>query len=252
MMEEKQLAVVPEANNIARQVEGPLSVEGVVHNVALVKDILDRVMQENLHYGKIPGCPKPSLWQPGAEVLDLAFRLRPSYERLSVEYNPAEGLYRVEIKCRIKTIGTGLVVGEAIAECSSLEDAFKKTMSKPGKSVEDVRNAVSAKAQKRAHVRATRGATAASEIFDFELDEEGKASPKGRGGPPKGADPKESDAQLNSFSKGLNACNSAEELKKYWTTIQLSPDWRKLTSEDVEELGNRKDVQKQQLEGRLL
>ena len=50
--------------------------------VELIKRTL---MVEDIHYGTIPGTPKPSLWQPGAQLLCMIFGLRATFVQ-EVEY----------------------------------------------------------------------------------------------------------------------------------------------------------------------
>jgi len=56
-----------------------LSPADVVHEVAAIKQIMAEVMKEGEHYGKVPGSTKPGLFQPGAQILCLTFRLGPRF-----------------------------------------------------------------------------------------------------------------------------------------------------------------------------
>lgn len=90
--------------------------------VNLVQEVMRAVMKEGVHYGKIPGTPKPTLYKAGAEVLCVAFRIAPSYR---VEDLGEEGVAR----CRVTCIGThqttSILLGEGVGECSSAEDKYK-------------------------------------------------------------------------------------------------------------------------------
>lgn len=52
-----------------------LTVPEVKRRIDFVKQVMKEVMNEGQDYGKIPGCPKPSLLQPGAQKLALTFQL---------------------------------------------------------------------------------------------------------------------------------------------------------------------------------
>src|SRR5262245_24189287 len=43
--------------------------------VNLIQQVMREVMEENVHYGKVPGTGKPSLWKPGAEKLSMTFHI---------------------------------------------------------------------------------------------------------------------------------------------------------------------------------
>lgn len=99
-----------------------LSVEELKENVQTIKRILKEVMKEEVHYGKIPGCKKPSLYKPGAEKLAQTFRITINtfVEDLSTD---DEARYRITASaiCRISNMS----LGTAVAECSSNEEKFK-------------------------------------------------------------------------------------------------------------------------------
>jgi hypothetical protein len=42
-----------------------------------IQEVMRGLMKENVHFGVIPGTPKPSLYKPGAEMLCMAFQLAP-------------------------------------------------------------------------------------------------------------------------------------------------------------------------------
>jgi hypothetical protein len=58
----------------------PLTVGEITAQSMVIHRILNEVMVEGIHYGKIPGTgDKPTLLQPGAEKLCVTFRLAPKY-----------------------------------------------------------------------------------------------------------------------------------------------------------------------------
>lgn len=52
-----------------------LTVDDAVEQVDKKREFMRRVMKDGMHYGTIPGTPKPSLWKPGAELLLSAMGL---------------------------------------------------------------------------------------------------------------------------------------------------------------------------------
>ena len=57
-----------------------MNVESLVRQVGLIQSVMEKVMKDGEHYGKIPGTNKPTLLKPGAEKLCMVFRLEPNYE----------------------------------------------------------------------------------------------------------------------------------------------------------------------------
>ena len=104
-------------------VAGALTVEAVVSRVAMVQQIMKTVMKEDVHYGVIPGCNKPSLLKPGAETLGMAFQLRPEYE-IEVTNLPNNHKEYV-IKCSLYSIETGNLVGSGVGSCSTMEAKYR-------------------------------------------------------------------------------------------------------------------------------
>lgn len=176
-----------------------LSVKDVVQQVKLMQQLMKSVMKENIHYGIIPGCPKPSLWKPGAEKILLTFKLAADCveETGSVE-NDDEITYK--IKCNLTHYPTGMLIGSGNGSCSSKEKKFKTRAILKYKATEeektialreekrtknnkvfsviivpvephDVQNTVYKIACKRALVAAVLNATAASDIFTQDLED---------------------------------------------------------------------------------
>ena len=166
----------------------------------VIHRILNEVMVEGIHYGKVPGADKPTLLQPGAEKICATFRLAPKYhvEDLSEPHN---NFYRYRVACSLYTIRDGLFVGSAVGEASSAEEKysweravceehyettdptrrrlkFKKAggenfekIHQVQRNAADLANTVLKMATKRAFISATRAATAASDLLDVDLDE---------------------------------------------------------------------------------
>jgi len=104
-----------------REVNLSLSVDSIVHQREKIKEIQSRIMRENIDFGNVPGCPKPSLFKSGAEKLCSTFMLavEPHVEDLG---DSDEKKYRVTV--RLTHQATGVFLGAGIGEASTNEDKF--------------------------------------------------------------------------------------------------------------------------------
>jgi len=110
------------ATEVQQTLPAVLSVGQVVANVRLIQEVMGAVMKEGTHYGVIPGCNKPSLWKPGAEVLGVTFRIATSY---TTEDLSTDDVVRYRVRCIGTHQTTGIVMGEGMGECSSNEEKYK-------------------------------------------------------------------------------------------------------------------------------
>lgn len=164
--------------------------------VNLIQEVMHAVMKQDTHYGIIPGCKKPSLWKPGAEVLFTTFRISvdPHVEDLSTS---DEARFRVTAKA---TSSSGIPLGSALGEASSDEEKYKwreivcqeeydatpdnqrRDKWKHGRTgpymvqqvrtnIADCRNTVLKMAAKRASVALALQVTAASDIFTQDIED---------------------------------------------------------------------------------
>lgn len=173
---------------------GVLTGAEVVARVQRVREVMRDLMQESVHYGRVPGTQKPSLWKPGAELLLLTFQVGP---RLTVEDLSTHD----EIRYRVKVTGffqpTGTELAEGIGEASTSEEKYRWRAAVHEKewdatpedrrrvkydrggnetrqirtSPADLANTVLLMAVKRGTVNMTRVVTACSDIFDQDLED---------------------------------------------------------------------------------
>jgi hypothetical protein len=175
-----------------------LTISDLTHNVQRIHLALKEVMKKDVHYGKIPGTPKMSLWKPGAEVIGAMFRFAsyPSVQDLS---GADKVHYRVVIT--LTHVPSGTTVGHGVGECSSDEEKYrwrkavcppewdsedparKREVWKRGENNSqyqvkqvrthpaDVANTILKMAKKRAYIDAILTATAASDIFDQDVED---------------------------------------------------------------------------------
>lgn len=174
--------------------------------VNLVQEVMKAVMQgpskENpygVHYGTIPGTPKPTLYKAGAEVLAATFRIAVSYHTEDLSTNDA-------VRYRVTATGThqtsGIVMGAGMGECSSSESKYKWRKASSNKEFDvapvdkrriqygynrterqefeikqvrtdpaDLANTVLKMACKRAQVAMILNVTAASDIFTQDIED---------------------------------------------------------------------------------
>jgi len=112
------------------------SVDDVVQEINKVQELMKRVMKKDVDYGVIPGTEKkdaqgndiskPSLYQPGAELLGKLFNYRCEYE---ITWNwltepPGEHL-AIFAKCKLYHIYTGRPMGEGVGSCSTMESKYR-------------------------------------------------------------------------------------------------------------------------------
>lgn len=97
----------------------------VMQQVNAIQQLMKEGMQENEHYGIIPGTnsKKPSLLKPGAEKLCLMFRLAPKFE--VDDKDLGNGHKEVRVKCSLQHINSGKFWGEGVGSCSTLESKYR-------------------------------------------------------------------------------------------------------------------------------
>lgn len=173
-----------------------LTGEQIMAQIKVIDWVKNEVMKPDVHYGEpYPGAKKKSLWKAGAEKLCLTFRIAsiPTVEDLS---GPDEIRYRITAVG--KHILTGQILGAGVGECSSNEEKYKwraavsdeeyeKTTSdrkrikyakEGGENIKQIRtnppdlaNTVLKMADKRANTAMAIKVTAASDIFDQDLED---------------------------------------------------------------------------------
>lgn len=184
--------------------------------VQLIQRVMQAVMKKDTHYGVVPGTPKPSLWKPGAEVLQATFRIAVSYRTEELSDGDC-------VRYRVTAVGThqttSTIMGEGMGEASSNEAKYKwkgatrrefdatdesRRRTKFGYDKEkreeyevnqvrtepaDVANTILKMACKRAQVAMVLNVTAASDIFTQDLEdlpegivdtETGEVKPRGK------------------------------------------------------------------------
>jgi hypothetical protein len=113
------LAVVNQSAMLA-----PMPIGDLIRQVQMVQNVMKTVMQEDVHFGRIPGCgDKPTLFKPGAEKLAFVFRLAPHQEVKQIDMANSHREYIVT--CTLKTIGGDIVVAQGVGSCSTMESKYR-------------------------------------------------------------------------------------------------------------------------------
>jgi hypothetical protein len=183
--EAKMPKTIPLKKDEAKTVRHELTAEELVQLTQKILLLKAKAMTEQVHYGVIPGCKKPSLWKPGAEKMCAAFRLEPEFETTSRDdpnrtinwqkwdYNKrkqVEGVTRGYIeydsRCSLIHIPTGEVWASNVSgSCNNFESKYRTL------NPYDVKNTLEKMAEKRSLVAAVLIGTAASDIFTQDIED---------------------------------------------------------------------------------
>lgn len=106
---------------IARTDMQEWSVDDLVSHVGKIHEAMGRLMKKDVHFGIIPGTDKPTLYQPGSQLLMLMFRLAPEFE--VIETRDGDHL-EVVSTCTLIHIPTGRNMGSATGSCSTKETRY--------------------------------------------------------------------------------------------------------------------------------
>lgn len=177
----------------------PSTVEQIRAEVQLIQQILEGIMKKDVHYGTIPGTPKPTLYKPGSEKILRTFHIGVDPSE-NVQDLSTDDEIRYRVFARAFNQGTGDTLGVGVGECSSSEEKYKwrrpvcdeefnetpedrkrlvwkKGQQKPYQMKQirtnpaDVANTILKMAKKRAQIDMTLTVTAASDVFEQDLED---------------------------------------------------------------------------------
>lgn len=179
-------APIPLKRESAPSVRLEMTLEEIVERTKRIMEIKDKAMQENVHYGIIPGYQKPSLWKPGAEILCRAFRLTPEFEtslkedsertikwekrdlagERIIEEGITKGYIEYDTKCSLIHIPTGEAWARNVSgSCNNFEVKYRFL------NPNDIRNTIEKMSEKRGLVGAVLIGVGASDIFTQDLED---------------------------------------------------------------------------------
>ncbi|WP_245168192.1 hypothetical protein [Desulfobaculum xiamenense] len=102
--------------------------------VTLIQNVMNAVMKPGEHYGTIPGCgDKPALLKPGAEKLAMTFRLAPSYEIERIDL--PNGHREYQVTATLTSVMTGSYLGQGVGACSTREGKYRYRSEDTGRAV---------------------------------------------------------------------------------------------------------------------
>ncbi len=236
----------------------PLTAAQIKAQVQLIQEVMEAVMKKDHHYGIIPGTPKPTLYKPGAEKLLSTFHIGADPSEFITDLSTEDEIrYRVAVKGFSQAMGNLLGVG--IGECSSNEEKYKwrkpicneefeetsadrkrivwkKIEGKPTQLKQvrmvpsDVANTILKMAKKRALIDMTLTITAASDIFDQDLEDLPEGMGVGLNGKPpigmpkekKGESPKSKDTEtLITLVDNVTMKEGKNDTGKAWTKYTI-------------------------------
>lgn len=202
----------------------PLSAAEIRANVNRIQEVMKAVMigptKDNpagVHYGVIPGTNKPTLYKAGSEKILATFRIAVEIE---VDDLSTADAFRYRVKAR-GVLPSGEIIGCGIGECSTDEEKYRwrsavndkeweatpedrkrikysrpSQYNKDGETKQirtspaDLANTVLKMAKKRAQIDLTLTATAASDVFEQDIEDlpeeyrDGMRETEQRGKPP--------------------------------------------------------------------
>lgn len=102
--------------------ESPAAVK---HRIDHIRQIFNEVMEEEIDYGVIQGCDKPSLYKDGANLVFQSLKLVPDFEKEDLSIRNDKGKVS-EVRYRVTCIGLyqGIHVATGMGECSSDEEKY--------------------------------------------------------------------------------------------------------------------------------
>lgn len=154
-----------------------------------LKKFIEQNLRPDIDYGRIPGCPKPTLLKPGAEKMLRFYGLVVDGHHLpSSKLDVLGGVIDVDMEGVVRSTRSGLELGTVHANCNSEESRYYNARHPDeGKSTHpqrlgDQKNTIEKMADKRLWVAAALLYTLASEIFTQDIEDspppaEGHTSP---------------------------------------------------------------------------
>lgn len=114
---------------MAPQTVERLNVQAVAERRQCIVDLMQTCMQEGVDYGVIPGCAKPTLYQPGAQKLINLFQIDPELETMPDSVLQADFILH-SYKCTLYSIASGKRIASGAGSCNSREEKYGKRTAK--------------------------------------------------------------------------------------------------------------------------
>ena len=99
------------------------AIEDLKQQVGMIQALQREILKPDIHYGKVPGTKKDTLFKAGAEKIVTIFRLAPEFE---TDVIMMEGVHReYRSKCTLVHIPTGKIWGSANGSCNTMESKYR-------------------------------------------------------------------------------------------------------------------------------
>lgn len=82
-------------------------------------------LHEGIDFGTIPGTQKPTLYKPGAEKITKLLGLADTFETEDQKLDFKTPFFSFDIKCRLVSLKTGVVVSEGVGHANSMESRWR-------------------------------------------------------------------------------------------------------------------------------
>ena len=141
----------------------PSHVQAMMTRINDMRSIVQKNLVEGHDYGKIPGCPKPSLWKPGAEKILILFGLTSEYEVMDKVQDYENGFFAFTVRAFLSR--NGQPVTQGVGHANTKERKYIKG------NPYDLANTILKMAKKRAQVDAVLTVASLSDIFTQDLED---------------------------------------------------------------------------------
>jgi len=170
--EQTALAIVPSAP-VANIEDYKAALAFEVDKTLAFKEYIKAHLQEDVHYGRVPGVKHPFLWKPGSEIVQKALRATAQMTQEEREFDASTGWIMFTYRCR--WLGPdGNIIADFMGSCNSFEGKKlyrwqdrQKVRREPDDLAGEYHN-IMAMAQKRAHTGAAIQAGALSDQFTID------------------------------------------------------------------------------------
>jgi hypothetical protein len=142
-----------------------ISIDEAKTRIAMLQNFVKQMMVQDIDYGIIPGCKKPSLYKAGAEKLCDIFAFSKQINVINRLEDWEKGIFHYEIKATLISKRTGYIEAEGIGCCNSKEKKYKDLPSF------NIINTVLKMAKKRALIDAVLSATRSSGLFTQDIED---------------------------------------------------------------------------------
>jgi hypothetical protein len=126
--QDASLMAMPQENEMQRFMP-VMSLQMAVERRRCIVDAVQQLMKKDTDFGTIPGTPKPTLYQPGADKLNNLFGLVPRFstvvkmEDWTGEQHGGEPFFHYEISCSLWR--GDYLMGEGVGSCNSWEKKYR-------------------------------------------------------------------------------------------------------------------------------